>query len=135
MSKVKRKSKGPPRRRFKTIYVFGGTNLRKDKECVKVASELTEESLGLKGCMENSALTRGSKGMGIVLKYLMHKRMGSILYNADAFSVLPGGLRTLEEVFNIVSWAHLNIHKKPLGLLNVNGFYDGLMSFLEYAVK
>ena len=63
------------------------------------------------------------------------KKMGSILYNADAFIAVSGGVGTLEEVFNIVSWAHLNIHKKPLGLLNVNGFYDGLMSFLEYAVE
>ena len=58
-----------------------------------------------------------------------------MLYNAHAFIALPGGLGTLEEVFNIVSWAHLNIHKKPLGLLNVNSFYDGLMSFVEYAVE
>ena len=110
-------------------------------------------SLGLKGCVASSALVGGSKVMGIVLKHLaaknilshtlgnelrvssMHEKMGSMLYNADAFIALPGGLGTLEEVFNIVSWAHLNIHKKPLGLLNVNGFYDGLMSFLEYAVE
>ena len=65
----------------------------------------------------------------------MHEKMGSMLYNAEAFIALPGGMGTLEEVFNIVSWAHLNIHKKPLGLLNGNGFYDSLMSFLEHVVE
>ena len=65
----------------------------------------------------------------------MHEKKGSMLYNTDAFIALPGDLGTLEEVFNIVSWAHLNIHKKTLELLNVNSFYDGLMSFPEHTVE
>ena len=80
-----------------------------------------DRSLSLKGCVVSSALTRESKVMGIVLKHLaakniisytlgnelrvssMHEKMGSMLYNADAFIALPSGLGTLEEVFNIVS--------------------------------
>jgi len=49
---------------------------------------------------------------------------------ADAFIALPGGLGILEEIFHISSWAQLHIHHKPIGLLNVNGFYDNLLSFL-----
>ena len=65
----------------------------------------------------------------------MHEKIEGMLYNIDAFIALNSGQGTLKEVFNIVSWAHLNIHQKPLGLLNVNGFYDGMMSFLEHVVE
>jgi len=53
----------------------------------------------------------------------------------DAFIALPGGLGTLEEIFHTSSWAQLNIHQKPISLLNVNGFYDHLLSFLDHAVE
>ncbi|XVE99197.1 hypothetical protein REPUB_Repub03eG0176200 [Reevesia pubescens] len=65
----------------------------------------------------------------------MHERMNIMMDNADAFIALPGGFGTLEEIFQVASWAELNIHKKPLGILNVNGFYDGLFSFLDKAVE
>jgi len=55
--------------------------------------------------------------------------------HVDAFIALPGGLGTLEEIFHISSWAQLHIHHKPIGLLNVNGFYDKLLSFLDQAVE
>ncbi|XVF38423.1 hypothetical protein REPUB_Repub20aG0100600 [Reevesia pubescens] len=60
----------------------------------------------------------------------MHECMNIMIENADAFVALPGGFGTLEEIFQIASWAQLNIHKKPIGVLNVNGFYDRLFSFL-----
>jgi uncharacterized protein (TIGR00730 family) len=55
--------------------------------------------------------------------------------HVDAFIALPGGLGTLEEIFHISSWAQLHIHHKPIGLLNVNGFYDNLLSFLDHVVE
>jgi uncharacterized protein (TIGR00730 family) len=55
--------------------------------------------------------------------------------HVDAFIALPGGLGTLEEIFHISSWAMLNIHQKSIGLLNVNGFYNNLLSFLNHAVE
>jgi hypothetical protein len=55
--------------------------------------------------------------------------------HVDAFIALPGGLDTLEEIFHISSWAQLNIHHKPIGLLNVNDFYNNLLSFLDHAVE
>ncbi|XVE98729.1 hypothetical protein REPUB_Repub03eG0133200 [Reevesia pubescens] len=58
-----------------------------------------------------------------------------MIANADAFIALPGGFGTLEEIFQIASWSQLNIHQKPIGMLNVNGFYDSLFFFLDHAVE
>ena len=63
----------------------------------------------------------------------MFDRMNAMFNYADTFIALPGGLGTLEEIFHISSWAQLHIHHKPIGLLNVNGFYDNLLSFLDQA--
>jgi uncharacterized protein (TIGR00730 family) len=65
----------------------------------------------------------------------MSDRMNAMFNHADAFIALPGGLGTLEEIFHISFWAQLHIHHKPIGLLNVNGFYDNLLSFLDQAVE
>ena len=65
----------------------------------------------------------------------MSDRLNTMFKHTDAFIALPGGLGTLEEIFHISSWAQLNIHHKPIGLLNVNGFYDNLLSFLDHAVE
>ncbi|KAL6585988.1 hypothetical protein OROMI_002632 [Orobanche minor] len=62
----------------------------------------------------------------------MQDRITHMLNNADAFITLLGGFGTLEELFHVVTRAQLNIHKKPIGLLNVNGFFDGLLSFINY---
>ena len=95
----------------------------------------------------------GSQVLGVVLKALakgdiigkiigeelqvstMSDRMNAMFNHADAFIALPGGLGTLEEIFHIFSWAQLHIHHKPIGLLNVNGFYDNLLSFLDQVVE
>jgi len=66
---------------------------------------------------------------------IMFDRLNAMFNHADAFIALPGGLGTLEEIFHISSWAQLHIHHKPIGLLNVNGFYDNLLSFLDQAVE
>jgi uncharacterized protein (TIGR00730 family) len=65
----------------------------------------------------------------------MSKRMNAMFDHANAFIALPSGLGTLEEIFHISSWAQLNIYQKPIGLLNVNGFYDHLLSFLDHVVE
>ena len=109
--------------------------------------------LGLMGCVSTAAHLGGSNVLGIIHVPLatanitgltvgteirvgnMHERMAKMLGYSDAFIALPGGIGTLEEIFQIASWAHLNIHNKPIGLLNVNGFYDGLLNFLDHAVE
>ncbi|KAL6514429.1 hypothetical protein OROMI_034264 [Orobanche minor] len=62
-------------------------------------------------------------------------RVISMLHNADAFIALPGGFGTLEELFHIITWAQLNIHHKPVGILNIDGFYDGLLAFFDSMVE
>lgn len=107
---------------------------------------------GLKGCTAGTAITRGSHVLGVSLMdgnnqkttnltlgttlrvSTMQERMAQMLYKSDAFIALPGGLGTLEDIFTVVSWANSNFHQKPLGFLNVNGFYNGLLSFLEQAM-
>ncbi|XVF09321.1 hypothetical protein REPUB_Repub07fG0082600 [Reevesia pubescens] len=71
-------------------------------------------------------------GDGILVSCI-HERINIMVANADAFIALPGGFGTLEEIFQIASWSQLNIHQKPIGILNVNGFYDSLFSFLNHA--
>jgi len=65
----------------------------------------------------------------------MSNRLNTMFNHDDAFIALPGGLGTLKEIFHISSWAQLHIHHKPIGLLNVNGFYDNFLSFLDQAVE
>ena len=110
-------------------------------------------NLGLMGSVSTAAFLGGSQVLGVVPKALaqgdligktigeevqvptMSDRMNTMFNHADAFIALPGGLGTLEEIFHISSWAQLHIHHKPIGLLNVNGFYDKLLSFLDHAVE
>jgi len=110
-------------------------------------------SLGLMGGVSIAAFLRGNQVLEVVPKALakgdiigktigeelqvsiMSDQMTIIFNHANAFIALPGGLGTLEGIFHISSWAQLNIHHKPIGLLNVNGFYDNLLSFLDHAVE
>jgi len=66
---------------------------------------------------------------------IMSNRLNAMFNHADTFIALPGGLGTLEEIFHTSSWAQLHIHHKPIGLLNVIGSYDNLLSFLDQAVE
>ncbi|KAK9218032.1 hypothetical protein WN943_006666 [Citrus x changshan-huyou] len=65
----------------------------------------------------------------------MQERITEMLNHADAFIFLPGDLATLEALITLASWAYLHIHQKPIGLLNVNNFYDGFIAFLNHAIK
>jgi hypothetical protein len=64
----------------------------------------------------------------------MHERKARMAELSDAFIALPGGLGTLEELFEVWTWRQLGLHAKPCGLLNVSGFFDGLTTFLQHAV-
>ena len=110
-------------------------------------------NMGLLACVATAATLGGCTPLGIIPKAFaakkfygvtlgtelqvisLHEKMANLMNNTDAFIALPGGLGTLEEIFNTASWAQLCLHHKPLGLLNVNGFYDGLLSFLDHAVE
>ena len=63
----------------------------------------------------------------------MHERKAMMAELADGFIAMPGGMGTLEELFEMLTWSQLGIHAKPIGLLNVDGFYDGLTGFIAHA--
>lgn len=64
----------------------------------------------------------------------MHARKARMAELADAFVAMPGGYGTFEELFEIITWAQLGIHRKPIGLLNVAGYFDGLLACVEHAI-
>src|SRR5260370_15210143 len=64
----------------------------------------------------------------------MHERKAKMAERAAGFLTLPGGVGTLEEFFEIITWAVLGLHRKPIGILNVDGYYDPLLAFLDSAI-
>jgi uncharacterized protein (TIGR00730 family) len=64
----------------------------------------------------------------------MHQRKALMADRSDAFAALPGGFGTADELFEILTWAQLGLHAKPVGLLNVAGFFDPLLTWLDHAV-
>ncbi|KAK9225847.1 hypothetical protein WN943_010892 [Citrus x changshan-huyou] len=87
------------------------------------------KALKLLGCLPNP-----QNGKELVVSN-MQERISKMLNHADAFIFLPRDLATLEVVITFSSWAYLNIHKKLIGLLNLNNFYTGLITFLNHAIK
>ncbi len=65
----------------------------------------------------------------------MHERKAMMNDLADGFIALPGGWGTLEEFFEVLTWAQLGLHRKPCGLLNVSGFFDGLLAFIDHTIQ
>jgi uncharacterized protein (TIGR00730 family) len=63
----------------------------------------------------------------------MHERKAVMAELSDGFVAMPGGIGTMEEFFEVLSWAQLGLHEKPCGLLNVSGYYDPLIAFLDHA--
>ena len=108
--------------------------------------------VGTMGEVANAALQAGGKVIGVIPQALvekelahtgltelqvvstMHERKASMVELADGFVSLPGGFGTLDELFEVVTWAQLGLHRKPCGILNVEGFFDGLIGYLDHAV-
>lgn len=105
--------------------------------------------VGLMGTVANGALSRNGKVIGILPHFLaqkelehksitelvfvetMHERKAKMSELADAFIALPGGFGTMEELFEMLTWAQLSLHHKPVAILNVNGYYDALLQFIK----
>lgn len=64
----------------------------------------------------------------------MHERKALMEQLADAFVVLPGGYGTFEEMLEVLTWAQLGLHRKPVGLVNTAGYYDGLVGFIDHTL-
>jgi uncharacterized protein (TIGR00730 family) len=101
------------------------------------------------GVLADAAMTAGGKVTGVIPRFLddrevshhgvdlrvvetMHERKMLMADLADAFLVLPGGIGTLEEVVEMLSWSQLGLHRKPIGLLDVDGFWDPLVALLDH---
>jgi uncharacterized protein (TIGR00730 family) len=109
--------------------------------------------VGLMGVLADAVLEGGGAVTGVIPQGLvdrelahpacttmhvtasMHERKAVMAQLADAFVALPGGFGTLDETFEILTWAQLGLHKKPIGLLNVGGFFDGLLAFVDHTVR
>ncbi|KAK9208980.1 hypothetical protein WN944_001341 [Citrus x changshan-huyou] len=148
-----------PNRQFKNICVLFGFNYGKHKEFVEAAIDLgrsiVERKLhlvygggnrGLSKLVSEAAFIIGSQVLGIsslsdsstgeeLVVSSMQERITEMINHVDAFIFLPGDLATLEALITLASWAHLHIHQKFIGLLNVNNFYDGFIAFLNHAIK
>ncbi|KAK9226125.1 hypothetical protein WN943_011172 [Citrus x changshan-huyou] len=84
--------------------------------------------------VSETAFIRGSQVLGIIPRVL--KPLGSSSDSSTGEElVVSGDLATLEALITLASWAHLHVHQKPIGLLNVNNFYDGFIAFLNHAIK
>lgn len=109
--------------------------------------------VGLMGVVADAALAAGGSVTGVIPQSLadrevahlgltklhvvatMHERKATMADLSDAFIALPGGYGTLDEFFEIVTWAQLGIHNKPIGLLNVDGYYDELLALIDRGVR
>jgi len=108
---------------------------------------------GLMGAVADGALKHGGKVIGVLPHFLkdkevahpsltelisvdtMHERKAKMNGLCDGFITLPGGFGTMEELFEILTWSQLGLHGKPIGLLNVNGFYDTFNDFVQTMVN
>jgi uncharacterized protein (TIGR00730 family) len=108
--------------------------------------------VGLMGAIADSVLNNGGQAIGVIPQHLvdrevahkgltelrvvssMHERKATMAELSDGFVALPGGIGTLEEFFEVWTWGQLGLHRKPYGLLNVNGFYDPLVQFIDQLV-
>jgi hypothetical protein len=107
-------------------------------------------SIGLMGAVADAALAEGGEVIGVIPQTLMarevahhglsdlrvvtsmHERKALMADLSDGFIALPGGVGTLEELFEVWTWSHLGLHRKPCGLLDVAGFYSGLGRFIDH---
>jgi uncharacterized protein (TIGR00730 family) len=108
--------------------------------------------VGLMGALADAALASGGHVLGVMPESLvakevahtgltelrvvksMHERKAMMADLSDGFVALPGGWGTLEELFEVLTWAQLGLHRKPCGLLNVAGYFDPLLAFLDHTI-
>lgn len=110
-------------------------------------------SVGLMGILARTVHDRGGDVFGVIPEPLtrreaaggpvgetvvvtsMHERKARMAREADAFVAMPGGFGTLDETFEAITWGQIGIHRKPIGLFNVNGYYDPLLLWLDNAIR
>jgi uncharacterized protein (TIGR00730 family) len=134
------------------VYTDAARMLAKEMVARDIGLVYGGGKVGLMGVIADEVLKLGGAAIGVIPQALfdkevghtgltelhvvqnMHERKALMAELADGFVALPGGIGTLEELFEILTWAQLGFHQKPVGVLNVNGFYDGLIAFLNMQV-
>jgi uncharacterized protein (TIGR00730 family) len=109
-------------------------------------------SVGLMGAVANAVLANGGRAVGVLPRHLqqreighqglaelllvdsMHERKALMAERADAFIALPGGFGTFDELFEIITWGQLGLHRKPIGLLDVSGYFQPLLAMVRQGV-
>lgn len=139
----------------------GGARASYEAAAIEVADALAERGLGLvyggshrglMGALADRMLARGGEVIGVIPRSMvereiahtgladlrvvesMHERKALMAALSDGFIALPGGFGTFEELCEAITWTQLGIHPKPCGVLNVDGFYDAFLAFLNHAV-
>ena len=134
-------------------YLAAATELGRVLSAREVGLVYGGARVGLMGALADAVLASGGKVTGVIPRALvekevahsgltdlrivtsMHERKALMADLSDAFVALPGGWGTLDEMFEILTWAQLGLHRKPCGLLNVEGYFDRLLAFLDHIVE
>lgn len=134
------------------LIVQGCINLAKELHSGNTALVYGGGNIGLMGMLADEMLRLGGEVFGVIPQKLvdfevahvgltrlhivpgMHERKALMAQLSDAFVVMPGGIGTMEEFFEMFTWLQLGYHQKPVAILNINGFYNQLISFLKHMV-
>ncbi len=134
------------------IYAQAARELAQGMVANNIALVYGGGNIGLMGVIADEILRLGGEATGVIPKALldkevghtgltrlhivkdMHERKALMAELSDGFIAMPGGVGTLEELFEVFTWFQLGLHDKPIGLLNVAGFYDGLIAFVQHQV-
>ncbi|HAU29339.1 MAG TPA: TIGR00730 family Rossman fold protein [Rhodospirillaceae bacterium] len=152
-----------PEIRSVCVYCGASPNVRDifKNEATTLGKKLAEDhfriiygggKMGLMGIVADTALKAGAEVVGIIPEHIqnreiehlgltellvvdsMHTRKRLMSERADAFCILPGGLGTLDEFFEIVEWKQLGLHKKPIIIINTDGFWSNLVTLVEHTI-
>lgn len=134
------------------MYAEAARALAREMVAANIALVYGGANVGLMGIIANEVLRLGGEASGVIPSTLlekeighlgltrqhivkdMHERKAMMAALSDGFIAMPGGIGTLEELFEVLTWSQLGLHEKPIGLLNVDGFYDGLINFMQHIV-
>lgn len=133
-------------------YIESAHNLAQELVKRNIGLVYGGASIGIMGEIADKVLAGGGEVIGVIPQALadkevphhgltelrivdsMHKRKATMAETSDGFIALPGGLGTIEELFEVLTWSQLGFHKKPCALLNVKGYYNNLLTFMDHAV-
>lgn len=134
------------------VYADAARALARAMVARRIALVYGGGNVGLMGVIADEVMRLGGEATGVIPQALldkevghtqltrlhivkdMHERKAMMAELSDGFIAMPGGMGTLEELFEVLTWSQLGFHDKPIGLLNVGGFYDGLIAFVRHQV-